>query len=54
MMIVFLYWVFSDWSRARISCPDLASSSPVGSSASSSVGSVTMARAIAKRWYWPP
>ena len=41
-------------SRSRISSPDLRSRSPVGSSQSSSVGSVTMARAMPTRCSWPP
>ena len=40
--------------ESKDSAPDLASKSPVGSSASSIVGSVTTARAIATRCSWPP
>ncbi len=36
------------------SSPPSESSAPVGSSASSSVGSLASARAIASRWRWPP
>ena len=42
------------WSRSRISSPALRSRSPVGSSQSSSVGSVTIARAMPTRCSWPP
>ena len=41
-------------SSSRISSPALRSRSPVGSSHSSSVGSVTMARAMPTRCSWPP
>jgi hypothetical protein len=54
MTIVFLYSSFSRCSSVSTSLADFASRSPVGSSASSSVGSVTMARAIATRCSCPP
>src|SRR5262249_8280855 len=41
-------------SRSRTSSPALRSRSPVGSSQSSSVGSVTIARAMPTRCSWPP
>ena len=52
--IVFLNSAFSVWSRFRMSSALFASRSPVGSSASNRVGSVTMARAMATRCSWPP
>src|SRR5207244_3936268 len=52
--IVFLYSWLRRCSSVRISAPDFASRSPVGSSARSSVGSVTIARAIATRCSCPP
>ena len=54
MMIVLPRSRLSACSRSRISSPLLRSRSPVGSSHSSSVGSVTIARAIATRCCWPP
>src|SRR5204862_8156348 len=52
--IAFLNSVFSRFRRTRTSSSLFLSRSPVGSSASSSVGSVTIARAIATRFSWPP
>jgi hypothetical protein len=44
----------SDSSAASTSAPDTWSRLPVGSSASSTVGRITIARAIATRWRCPP
>src|SRR4029079_9460086 len=54
MTMVLPCCLFSACSRSRISSLDLRSRSPVGSSHSSSVGSVTMARAMPTRCSWPP
>src|SRR5580692_1309157 len=45
---------FSSRSSRPISCPVAVSSAPVGSSASSTSGEFTSARAIATRCRWPP
>ena len=47
-------WACSSPKSAMISSPVRMSRLPVGSSASSSAGSVTSARAMATRWRWPP
>ena len=39
---------------SMICSPDLVSRAPVGSSAKRILGSLTMARAMATRWHWPP
>src|ERR1700728_897949 len=44
----------SERSSRPISCPVAVSSAPVGSSASSTSGELTSARAIATRCRWPP
>ena len=54
MTIVLPWSRLSVCSRSRISSPALRSRSPVGSSQSSSVGSVTIARAMPTRCSWPP
>ena len=54
MMIVLPSSSFSRSSRPRISSAVVRSRSPVGSSATMSVGSVISARAIATRCCWPP
>src|SRR6266404_618041 len=54
MMMVLPCSRLSAWRRLRISSPDLRSRSPVGSSHSSRVGSVTMARAMPTRCCSPP
>ena len=54
MMMVLPWSRLSCCSRARISSADCRSRSPVGSSQTSSVGSDTMARAIATRCCCPP
>ena len=54
MTIVFLNSSFRRFKSTRISSADLASRSPVGSSATRIVGSDTMARAIATRCSCPP
>ncbi len=50
--------VWPPWCSRRISSitswPPSESSAPVGSSASSRVGSLASARAMASRWRWPP
>ena len=53
-MIVLSRPLRSSPSRSRISSADSASRSPVGSSATISVGSVTIARAMPTRCCWPP
>ena len=52
--MVFLKSRLSVSSRARISSALFASRSPVGSSATSTLGSATIARAMATRCSWPP
>ena len=54
MTIVLPNSSFRRRSSSRISSPDFASRSPVGSSATRIFGSETMARAIATRCSWPP
>ena len=44
----------SFWKISIICSPDFVSKAPVGSSASSTLGLFTMARAMATRWHWPP
>ena len=52
--IVIPYWPRSRSSSATICAPVSESSAPVGSSASSSLGRLASARAIATRWRSPP
>ena len=47
-------WAFSRWNIRRISSPVRESRLPVGSSARSSAGRLTRARAMATRCCWPP
>ena len=51
-MVVPCSW--SSWSSSTMDAPDTESRLPVGSSASSSGGSPTTARAMATRWRSPP
>src|SRR6266850_2984826 len=54
MTMVLPWSSLSIWSSSMISCAVARSRSPVGSSQTRSVGSETMARAMATRCSWPP
>src|ERR1043165_1897304 len=54
MTIVFSNSSLSCWRRSSVSCAFFAATTPVGSSATMMVGSVTTARAMATRCSWPP